>query len=113
MLYLNYIFCGLLGLSGLGHLVGTFKFTERGSGLFVWSLSGVLAAFLLVAFNLMHSWHPDDLFITLVSLLGNLSWITIVYLFGRSIRNVKDPRVLMHMIAALGLAALRCADLLN
>lgn len=105
MIYLNYFFCILLGLGAIGHFVGTFKFTTRGSGLFVWSLSGVLAALLLLAFNVLRMQQPDNITFAVISLLGNLSWSIIVILFGKSIQNIKDPRVLIHLVAALGLAA--------
>ena len=66
------IFCGLLALSAAGHLFGTFMFTEIGSGLFVWSLSGVLAAALLVAVNFLRDARPQDKAVAWVALTGSL-----------------------------------------
>lgn len=40
----------------------------------------------------------------MIALTGNLCWISIVLLFGRSIGNMVDPRVLLHGIAAAGLS---------
>src|SRR4051812_3912103 len=101
---LDRTFCGLLALGTLGHLIGTFTRTEVGSGLFVWSLSGVLAAALLVAINLLRNARPKDKVLAQVALAGNLCWLGIVILFGQSLGNVLDPRVLFHAVAALGLA---------
>lgn len=99
------VFFGLMVLAAMGHLLGTFKYTEVGSGLFVWSLSGVLAALLLAALNFLRQSRPGDKPVAATALAGNLAWVGIVVLFGLSIRNLADPRVLMHGITALVLAA--------
>jgi hypothetical protein len=96
------IFCGLFAIAAAGHLFGTFTLAEIGSGLFVWSLSGVLAAALLVALNLLRNARQRDKSLAWITLIGNLCWIGIAILFGLSIGHVLDPRVLFHVIAAAG-----------
>ena len=97
------VFCGLMALAALGHLFGTFKLTQVGTGLFVWSLSGVLAAGLLVALNLLRNARPQDKTLAVIALAGNLGWLGIVVLFSLSVGNLLDFRVLFHGIAAAGL----------
>jgi len=104
MKIIDRIFCGFLLLCAIGHLFGTFKYTEVGSGLFVWSLSGVLAAVLLAALNFLRTGRPGDKPVAAIALVGNLAWVGVVVLFGFSIHNLADPRVLMHGVAALVLA---------
>ena len=98
------VFCGLMALAALGHLFGTFKFTQFGTGLFVWSLAGVVAAGLLVALNILRNARPKDKTLAAIALAGNLSWLGIVFLFGQSVGNLMDFRVLFHGIAAAGLS---------
>jgi hypothetical protein len=101
---LDQIFCGLMALAAMGHLFGTFKFAEFGTGLFVWSLSGVLAAALLTAMNILRNRRSGDKILARITLVGNLAWVGIVTLFAQSIGNYFDPRVLFHGIAAIGLS---------
>ena len=101
---IDLIFCGLMGLAALGHLFGTFKLVPSGTGLFVWSLSGVLAAGLLTALNFLRNARPQDKTVALIALAGSLGWLGIVFLFGQSIGNLLDFRVLFHGIAAAGLS---------
>jgi hypothetical protein len=101
---LDRAFCGLMGLAALGHLFGTLKLTQFGTGLFVWSLSGVLAAALLTAINILRSVRPKDKTLAGIALAGGLCWIGVVVLFGLSIGNLLDFRVLFHGIAAAGLS---------
>jgi peptidoglycan/LPS O-acetylase OafA/YrhL len=98
------IFCVLLALATAGHLFGTFKFFEFGTGIFVWSLSGALACTILVALNVLRTCRPDDRTLRLITLFGNLGWLGIVLLFGQSLGNFLDPRVLFHGITVAGLA---------
>jgi hypothetical protein len=98
------VFCGLMALAALGHLFGTFKFTQFGTGLYVWSLSGVLAASLLVALNLTRNARPKDKTVAAIALVGNLSWLGVVILFGLSVGNLFDFRALFHGFAAAGLS---------
>lgn len=99
-------FVVLLALAALGHTVGTFTMLEIGSGIFVWSLSGVLACLLVVAFNVLSIQRPGDRPVRMLAGASALGWIVIVVLFGLSIGNVADPRVLMHLVAAAGLLVL-------
>ena len=103
---LDLIFCGLMAFAAAGHLFGTFTLVEPGSQTFVWSLAGVLAAALLVALNVMRVNRPNDRTLSWVSLVGCLCWVAIALLFGSTIGNIFDFRVLVHTIAALGLAVL-------
>lgn len=98
------IFCGLLAIGAAGHLMGTFVFSSFGSELFVWSLSGVLAAALLAALNTLRNIRPEDTTLAWVALVGSVCWIGIALLFGQSIGNIFDPRVLFHAVAAAGLS---------
>lgn len=97
-------FCGLLAFAAVGHLYGTFALTDFGSGLFVWSLSGVLAAMLLAALNFLRSTRTTDRALASITFVGSIAWIGIAVLFGLSIQNVADPRVLVHILAAAGTA---------
>lgn len=92
----------LLTLGTLGHLFGTFSFFEFGSQVFVWSLSGSLAAGLIVVLNILRH-LKDDMAIATTALISGLLWIGIVLLFGQSIGNISDPRVLMHAVSTFGL----------
>ncbi len=92
---------GFLALGTLGHLMGTFKFTEPGTGLFAWSMSGVLAAALLVALNVLRHRREKDKAVASLALAGGIGWIGVVLLFGQSVGNLADPRVLMHGLTAL------------
>jgi hypothetical protein len=102
---MDLMFCGLMGFASAGHMFGTFTLIEHGTGLFVWSLSGVLAAGLLTALNVLRNRRGrKDQAVAMIALVGNLAWIGIVTLFGQSIGNIADPRVLIHGFAALGLS---------
>lgn len=106
-------FCALLAIGATGHLIGSFLFTTIGSVLFVWSLSGVLAAGLLVAVNLLRSLRLNDRALARIALVGNLCWLVVVILFGLSTGDVFDARVLLHGFAALGLSYFSISNLLS
>lgn len=110
---LDWMFCGLMAFAAAGHLIGTFTLVERGTQTFVWSLAGVLAAVLLVALNVMRMNRPNDRTLSWVSLVGCLSWVVIALLFGSTIGNIIDFRVLIHVIAAVGLSILSWRTLQN
>ena len=110
---LDWIFCGLMTFAAAGHLLGTFTLIEHGTQTFVWSLAGVLAAALLVALNVMRMNRPNDRTLGWVSLVGCLCWVVIVLLFGSAIGNIIDFRVLLHVVAALGLSILSWRTLQN
>lgn len=113
MKWIDRIACGFLALGACGHLIGTFKYTEPGSGLFVWSLSGVLAAALIAAINFIRTARPDDKTIVLLALAGNVGWVVVVGLFGQSIHDMLDPRVLMHGVTAAVLAVFSVRNLVS
>ena len=101
---LDRTFCVLLAIAAVGHLFGTLTLYEIGSPIFVWSLSGVLAASMLVALNFLRSSRPADKSLAWITLIGCLCWVGIAILFGLSIKNVFDPRSLLHALAAAGLS---------
>lgn len=96
----------LLALGALGHTIGTFALLELGTPLFVWSLAGALAVWLLVALHGLRTARPADRSVALVAVVGSLAWAIVALLFGASIGDVADPRALMHAVSALGLAGL-------
>lgn len=98
------LLCGLLGLCTIGHLVGTFLFYPMGSETFVWSLSGAGFALSVIALNIIAaSDRPGHLACAAVAAVG---WAVVCILFGLAIGAVSDPRVLAHLVAALGLMAI-------
>jgi len=101
--WIDRFFCGLLALGAAGHLFGTLQLSGVGTSLFVWSLSGVLAAGLLSWLNFLRVARPRDEALAWVTLAGNLGWLLIVLLFGHSLGNYLDFRVLFHGIATAGL----------
>lgn len=100
---LDRVFCGLMALATLGHLFGTFKMVQPGTAIFAWSLAGVLAAALLTVLNFLRSGRPQDKALAGITLAGNLGWVVIVVLFGLSLGNLFDFRVVFHGVAAVGL----------
>lgn len=107
------IFIGIMMLAAVGHMIGTFTRTEIGSGLFVWSLSGVLACSLLVALNIIRHARSGDKPIAILSTTGNMLWFVVVILFGMSIGNIYDPRVMIHAIAAIILSIYGFASIIK
>jgi hypothetical protein len=65
-------FCGLMGFATAGHLFGTITLTKFPSGLFVWSLSGVLASSLVVALNVLRLSRPKDKAVARIALVRGL-----------------------------------------
>jgi|GEM_PF-1393531 len=103
---LDWLFCALMAAATAGHFFGTLVLVEHGTGLFVWSLAGVLAAALLVALNVMRIGRPNDRTLAWTCLVGCLCWVAISFMFGQSVGNVLDQRALFHAFSALGLAIL-------
>ncbi len=103
---LDWFFCALMAAATAGHFLGTLILVEHGTGLFVWSLAGVLAAALLVALNVMRIGRPNDRTLAWVCLIACLCWVAIALMFGQSVGNLLDQRALFHAFAALGLAVL-------
>ena len=93
-----------MAFAAAGHLLGTFMFYARKSDLFVWSMSGVLAAARLVALNILRNFRPHDRPIACIALAGSICWLVIVVLSGISAGSFLDPRVLIHLAAAAGLS---------
>lgn len=107
----RYIFCLLLGLSGLGHLYGTFLFYVPGTDTFVWSLSATAFVGAVIVFNLFAlSGRRSHL---LAAAVASLIWTGLALGFGQSIGNVADPRVLAHAVSAAALAAIDIAALVR
>jgi hypothetical protein len=105
MLWLDRAFVALLALGALGHFFGTLTLVEPGSALQVWSLSGVLCAALVVALNALRTVRPGDRAVAWMAGLGAAGWCVVALLFGRSLGNLFDFRVVWHALAAAGLAA--------
>ena len=103
---LDYGFCVLLALGGLGHLFGTFAGYELGTEVFAWSLSASGFVFTLVFLNVMRIRRPGVRVLALGAAVPTLVWAGIALMFGGSIGAVADPRILMHVVAALGLMAM-------
>ena len=97
------IFCVLLILAACGHTAGTLIGAQFLSGIFVWSLSGSLAAFLLAALHLVRTSRPDDRVVALIAVVGTCGWILVALGFGASVGNVLDPRAMTHAIVSAGL----------
>jgi membrane protein DedA with SNARE-associated domain len=99
------IFALLLLIGALLHGYGTITGYEPGTEVFVWSLSGTLAAALIAVLNLLRRERRGDRALALICLVACLIWAALALGFGAAIGNVLDPRVLWHAIAALALAA--------
>ncbi|HTV67468.1 MAG TPA: hypothetical protein VMF90_02930 [Rhizobiaceae bacterium] len=101
---IDLIFSVLLLIGAALHGYGTFDGYEVGSEVFVWSLSGVLAAALVAALNLLRRARPGDKTIAWLALFGSVAWVAIALMFGSAIGNIADPRAVWHVIAALALS---------
>lgn len=104
------VFALLLLIGAALHAYGTVTNYQPGTEIFVWSLSGSLAAILVAVLNLLRRGHPRDKALALTSAVASVAWAAIALAFGAAIGNMLDPRVLWHAIAALALAgfSLRC-----
>lgn len=94
-------FAVFLLIGAAGHTAGTFLLVPSMSDLWVWSLGAALAAMLLGALNLMRAARPRDTTLALVTTSGTALWALIALLFGKSIENVWDPRVVMHFVTSV------------
>ncbi len=94
----------LLLIGALLHGYGTISGYQPGTEIFVWSLSGSLAAGLIAVLNLLRRERRGDRVLALICLVANLAWAGLALGFGAAIANMLDPRVLWHVITALGLA---------
>ncbi len=96
----------LLVLGALGHLFGSWSGYRQQPETLVWALSGSLAALLVAAINLLRVGRPHDRGLATVCLAGSVAWTAVALGFGSAIGNVLDPRVLMHAVTAVLLAAM-------
>lgn len=101
---LDGIFAVLLLIGALLHGYGTITGYEPGTEVFVWSLSGSLAAALIAVLNLLRRERRGDRALALICLVASLAWVALALGFGAALGNLLDPRVLWHAIAALVLA---------
>jgi hypothetical protein len=99
-------------LRGIGHTFGTLKLYTLGSDIFVWSLTGAVAAFLLVGLNFARRWHSGDMRVVAIASLGCVAWLMIIGIFSNTIHSCVDLRVITHAVAALGLLYMCVLDLL-
>ena len=104
-------FSALLMFGAAGHTLGTILFYNWPSEVFVWSLGSSVAAFLLVAINLLRVNRPDDRTLATICALGATAWLCTVMAFGVVQGNLLDPRVLIHGVAAIGLLAMSLRSL--
>lgn len=94
----------LLLLGAALHGYGSFAGYGDQPETLTWSLSGVLAAALTAAVNLLRVDRPSDRALAVTSLFASLAWLAVALGFGAAIGNLADVRVLWHVLAALGLA---------
>jgi predicted lysophospholipase L1 biosynthesis ABC-type transport system permease subunit len=100
----RYLLCIVLGLSGLGHLAGTFLFYAPGTDVFVWSLSAAAFVASVIVFNLFAlSGETRHL---VAAAVASVAWAGLALGFGHAIGAIADPRVLAHALTALALAGL-------
>lgn len=101
----------LLFIGALLHGYGSFLAFPPASPELVWSVGSSGLAILLAALALLRSARADDRPLSLIIFLGLVAWMAIVACYGLVIGNPFDPRVLYHMVVALGLAAFAFKDL--
>lgn len=105
----RYLLCIVLGLSGLGHLAGTFLFYAPGTDTFVWSLAAAAFVASVIVFNLFAL--SGDRRHLVAAAAASVAWAGLALGFGQSIGNIADPRVLAHVLTALALAGINIAAL--
>lgn len=105
LLNLDRAFGGFLLVGAVLHAYGSAIAYPSGSSTLVWAWSGSLAAALVAALNLLRSTRPSDRPLALLAGAGALAWLAIAILFGLTIGNVFDFRVVWHALAAAGLIA--------
>lgn len=97
---LDRIFGCLMILGTCGHTIGTFVLLPSMSPLWVWSLSGSLAGFILGTLNLIRAGRVPDRTIAALTTFGNAAWVFIALAFNASNGNMRDPRGLIHATVA-------------
>jgi hypothetical protein len=103
----------LLLVGAVLHAFGSFASYPLGSAALVWALSGSLAASMLAVLNLVRAGRPRDRTLAWITLFGCLCWAGIALAFGSAIGRVADPRVMWHVICALGLMLLSMRTIVN
>jgi hypothetical protein len=106
MKILDRILGWLLVIGSLLHAWGSWMAYANQPETLLWSLSASLAGLLIAALNLLRVNRPGDRTLAWVCVAGSLAWAVVAFAFGRIIGNVLDPRALIHLLNALGLAAL-------
>lgn len=94
----------LLLIGAVLHRYGSFTGYADQPETLTWSLSGVLAAALTAALNLLRADRPDDRPLALIAFAASVAWVTVAFGFGAAIGSLADIRVLWHALTALGLA---------
>jgi hypothetical protein len=95
------------------HAYGSLASYPLGSAALVWALSGSLAASMLAVLNLVRAGRPRDRTLAWITFVGCLCWAGIALAFGSAIGRVADPRVMWHLICALGLMLLSMRTIVN
>ena len=95
------VFGWLLVLASCGHTVGTFLWTQRMSGISIWSLGSSLAAGLVATLNIVRAGRSDDKTLAAIAAIGTACWALVAFGFGVSIGNVLDPRPLGHVVISM------------
>lgn len=103
---LDRFFSVLLLFGAAAHTLGTFVFYTWPSEIFVWSLGTSLAGLVIGAINLLRVDRPNDTPLAWTCVVSSLTWLGIVIAFGVVEGNLFDPRVVIHAVAAAGLAAM-------
>lgn len=97
-----WIFASLLAIGGGLHAYGSMLAFPKGSPARVWALGSAIVPILLAALAaqpvVLGDWG-----LRLAVSAGSLAWLVTVAGFGRTIRNILDPRVLYHLVVAAGL----------
>ena len=79
--------------------------------MFVWSLGSSLAIVLLGVLNVLRAKRQDDKALALITAPATACWLILALLFGKSIGNMLDPRVVVNAAVAAFLVAFSAATL--
>ena len=94
----------LLMLGAVGHLFGSIATYEDSPETLLWAVSASVLMVLLGALNLLRTNRPDDRALAWITGAGSLCWAGVAVAFGVVIENVLDPRAVLNVVFALGLA---------
>lgn len=95
------IFALLLLIGAMFRGYGTITVYPPGTELFVWSLSGTLAAALIAVLNFLRRERRYDRPLASICLVASVAWVAVALGFGAAIGNLLDLRVLWQAVAAL------------